>query len=303
MTATSRGGSAASRFLSSLAASKWTFLLPKIATWIFVALAAIRYSGGLYAFVTENRLEQPSYRVVARLADGVEVRHYEPYNVAGGRFCPASLSFPSVATVFCGQVRSIFAYGQRVLPIPLPVLTCAEATIKASFKDATSNGFRLCAAYLFGKNSPRASSGFFFRKPLPDNVAGEKMEMTAPVRQKLLPNKRVKVSFVMPRKRTLGSLPIPRDSKVQLRAVPAHYAAFKRFNGPPPSDATVAKKEAIVRKALAASGGAIRPVPGTETLVYGFHDPFLVPNLLRRNEVGLAVTVATPTGTGVAPAA
>lgn len=226
--------------------------LPKLATWLFLAFAAVRYTGGLYAWVTENRLEQPAYTVVRRLQNGVEVRRYEPYNVA-------------------------------------------EATMKASYKEATTNGFRLCAGYLFGKNTPRKSGGgLFLRRPdaTPGNAPGEKMEMTAPVRQKLLPARgarTVKVSFVMSKKRTLGSLPIPRDAKVQLRVVPAHYAAFVRFNGPPPSDATIAKKEAVVREALAASGGAVRAAPSAETLVYGYHDPFLVPNLLRRNEVGVQV--------------
>ncbi|KAJ1618938.1 SOUL hem-binding protein [Pavlovales sp. CCMP2436] len=119
------------------------------------------------------------------------------------------------------------------------------------------------------------------------------MEMTAPVRQSVAPRGRreVKVSFLMSKKRTLGSLPVPRDAKVKLRSVPAHFAAFKRFNGPPPTDAVVAKKEAVVLKALAETGGvaAVRPVAGGETLVYGYHDPFLVPSLLRRNEVGVMV--------------
>ena len=29
---------------------------------------------------------------------------------------------------------------------------------------------------------------------------------------------------------------------------------------------------------------------GDEVLVYGYHDPFITPNLLRRNEVGVVVT-------------
>ncbi|KAG8460009.1 hypothetical protein KFE25_011058 [Diacronema lutheri] len=232
--------------------SRWG-LLPKAASWLLVAFFAIRYTGGLYAWVTENRLEQPAYTVVRRLGHGVELRRYEAYNVA-------------------------------------------EATMKASLKEAASGGFRLCAGYLFGKNVPRERAGFL-RPPPPEDVPGETMDMTAPVRQALAPSRgarTVKVSFVMSRKRPLGSLPVPRSAKVHLRTVPAHYAALVRFSGPPPTDDVVAKQEAVVRKAIEATGGAVRPV-GKETLVLGYHDPFLVPNLLRRNEVGLMVTVAPDT--------
>jgi hypothetical protein len=31
------------------------------------------------------------------------------------------------------------------------------------------------------------------------------------------------------------------------------------------------------------------PGPNDETLVYGYHDPFITPNFLRRNEVALVV--------------
>jgi hypothetical protein len=238
----------AGNWLQALAASKWQ--LAQLATYIFLAVSAVRYTGGVYAWMTENRLEQPAFTVVKQLGDGVEVRKYEAYNVA-------------------------------------------EATLKSSFKEATSSGFRLCAGYLFGKNQQRARGLLPFgrRQTPPDDAVGEKMEMTAPVRQTLAPRgaRSVKVSFVMSRKRALSSLPLPRDTQVKLRAVPAHYAAFKRFNGRPPSSEVIAKKEAIVRKAIDETAGAVRASPNAETLVYGYHDPFLVPNLLRRNEVGVKV--------------
>jgi hypothetical protein len=93
----------------------------------------------------------------------------------------------------------------------------------------------------------------------------------------------------MSAKRPLSLLPIPRDAKVRLRTLAPHYAAFKRFNGPPPTDKTVAKMEAAVRSALESTGGKLRPRANAETIVQGFHDPFAVPNLLRRNEVGLMI--------------
>lgn len=218
--------------------------IAKVASYVVVALLAIRYAGGIYAWHTENRLEQPAYEVVMRLPGGVEVRRYESYNIA-------------------------------------------EATIKAGLKEATSSGFQLVAGYIFGKNVPRDKARFL-RPPPPPEVS-EKMAMTAPVRQAISRDRTVRLSFVMSPKRSLGSLPIPRDAKVRLRQVPPHYAALVKFSGPPPADSVVAKKKEQVLEALAASGGTVRAAHDGETLVHGFHDPFVVPNFLRRNEVGVNV--------------
>jgi hypothetical protein len=219
-------------------------LFARIVAYLALALTGLRYTGGVYAWISENRLEQPTYTVVETLPGGVEVRRYD-------------------------------------------AITIAETTIEGSLREATSSGFRLCAGYIFGKNKPR-NAGL-----LAPAGAGEKMAMTAPVRQAVQSGrgggKKVKISFVMSRKRPLNSLPIPRDAKVRLRTLAPHYAAFKKFNGPPPTDKTVAKAEAAVRAALERTGGKVRPVANAETLVLGYHDPFAVPNLLRRNEVGLMV--------------
>lgn len=215
----------------------------QIAAYLVLAFTGLRYTGGVYAWITENRLEQPTYSVVETLPGGIELRRYD-------------------------------------------AITIAETTIDGTLREAASNGFRLCAGYIFGKNKPR-NAGL-----LAPAGQGEKMAMTAPVRQAVQSGrggKKVKVSFVMSRSRPLNSLPIPRDAKVRLRTLAPHYAAFKKFSGPPPSDEKVAKMEADVRAALERTGGKIRPLANAETLVLGYHDPFAVPNFLRRNEVGLMI--------------
>lgn len=216
--------------------------LAQLAAYFALALTGLRYTGGVYAWLAENRLERPTYAVIETLPGGVELRRYD-------------------------------------------AITIAETTIEGTLREATSSGFRLCAGYLFGKNKPRRSAGLLA-------PAGEKMAMTAPVRQAVQSargGKKVKVSFVMSRKRPLNSLPIPRDAKVRLRVLAPHYAAFKKFGGPPPNEKTVAKMEAAVRSALERTGGKVKPVANAETLVLGYHDPFAVPNFLRLNEVGLMI--------------
>ena len=46
------------------------------------------------------------------------------------------------------------------------------------------------------------------------------------------------------------------------------------------------ERERVLR---ALSGRSLRPAAGVETLVYGYHDPFMTPNFLRKNEVGVYV--------------
>ena len=77
------------------------------------------------------------------------------------------------------------------------------------------------------------------------------------------------------------------------RTLPAHVAAFTRFAGAPPSEARVMRRRARVLGALAREG--VRPLSESETLVYGYHDPFITPRLLRRNEVGVRVAPGTLT--------
>ena len=161
--------------------------------------------------------------------------------------------------------------------------TIAEATFPrgTAMKKATGNGFRACAGYIFGRKN--RVGGLFARK------SSRTMAMTAPVRMVTTAEEQAvtKVSFVMASNETVRSLPTPTDANVKIRSVPGHTAAFVRFSGPPPSEELIAKSRARVEAALASS--AYEPVHSSETLTYGYHDPFATPNLLRRNEVGVYV--------------
>ena len=120
-----------------------------------------------------------------------------------------------------------------------------------------------------------------------------KMSMTAPVRsvggEKRSP---LKISFVLPSKYSKASAPRPLSSSVSVRQLPSHLLAARKFAGPPPSDLRVAREKARVVAALEKAGlTAAKRGPSGEgpLVVYGYHDPFITPNLLRRNEVGVYV--------------
>lgn len=211
-----------------------------VATWFgklviggAALLTSVRYAGGLYAYLETEKLERPSYLVVARLADGVEIRRYEPYIIA-------------------------------------------ETEVDESgFQEAGKAGFFPCADYIFGKNKRRGGGG------------SEKMAMTAPVRLNGGDNKKTKVSFVIGSNYSLKTVPKPIENKVKLRRVPAHTLAVKSFSGPPPKDKRVLKEREKLGSVLADAGISVKN-DGT-TLVYGYHDPFITPNILRRNEVAVLV--------------
>uniref|UniRef100_A0A7S4KD62 SOUL heme-binding protein n=1 Tax=Odontella aurita TaxID=265563 RepID=A0A7S4KD62_9STRA len=226
-------------------------------------LGALRYGTGVWAWRETNRLEKPIYTVVRRLADGVEIRKYEPYLIA-------------------------------------------ETTVpKEGFRESTGDGFRKCASYIFGNSKPRGAGWW---KKEDDDGVGEKMAMTAPVRvsgqstqvgEKMAMTSPVrasggsgktKVSFVIGSKYDLKSVPKPVDRAVSLREVPSHYLAARRFAGPPPKDSRVRKERERIEKALGEAGVQAKAASdGSDTMVYGYHDPFITPNFLRRNEVAIMV--------------
>jgi len=167
----------------------------------------------------------------------------------------------------------------------------AETTIagQSGFKQPTSQIFRVCAGYIFGKNrgmrEPKTSTSWFrggknleaekMAMTAPVRVEGsvensseapegEKMAMTAPVRVEGNTNDKgddsntsgktgsTKVSFVIGSKYSLKTVPKPLDSKsIKVREVPAHTLTVRQFNGPPPNEQRIRKERQIIDKALA----------------------------------------------------
>ncbi|NQU37455.1 MAG: heme-binding protein [Actinobacteria bacterium] len=94
----------------------------------------------------------------------------------------------------------------------------AEIAVEGSFEGAGNKAFRPLVSFIGGRNQ-----------------TGKKVAMTAPVIQDV-PDGRADgneyvVSFVMPAGSTRDDMPDPTDTRVQLRAVPAHEALAIRFSG------------------------------------------------------------------------
>ena len=115
-----------------------------------------------------------------------------------------------------------------------------------------------------------------------ERVGGsEKIAMTSPVRTERSDNGGAyRVSFVMPRKYTLDTLPVPRDARVHLREVPAHVAAAVWFTGGVADAEAMERWSATLREELRAAG----LTPEGPALLYNFYPPF-APSFMRHTEV------------------
>ncbi len=122
------------------------------------------------------------------------------------------------------------AYAPRII---------AEVKVEGDLDAASSQGFRLIAAYIFGKN--QVSQKIAMTTPVgiesSDQSKSAQIAMTAPVMiegnqsSDMNAKHQWTVSFVMPAEYTLDTLPKPLDSQVKIREVPSEKRAVITFSG------------------------------------------------------------------------
>jgi hypothetical protein len=108
-----------------------------------------------------------------------------------------------------------------------PILV-AETKIESEFENAGNQAFRILAGYIFGGN--KSKTKIAMTAPVTQEASSEKIAMTAPVTQ-TKDTSGFLVQFTMPEKYTLETLPIPDDSRVQLRQLPARRVAVYTYSG------------------------------------------------------------------------
>jgi hypothetical protein len=152
------------------------------------------------------------------------------------------------------------AYAPRIL---------AQTTVDGSFEQAPNDGFRRIAKFIFG-----------------DNTSGDKVAMTAPVTQQSTAAGSWIITFTMPARYSMETLPKPVDDRVTLRQQdPKTYAAlqFTGFN----TRANVDEAIARVRQIAGSQGLKLRGEP-----IYARYNPPWTPWFWRRNEI--LIEVANP---------
>jgi hypothetical protein len=151
-----------------------------------------------------------------------------------------------------------------------------ETIVEAGFTEAGNIAFRRLFNYISGAN--RKKESIAMTAPVNQKSGSEKIAMTAPVNQQKSEGKYV-VSFLMPSKYTIETLPEPLDSNLRLRQIPARKIAAIRYSGSWSRKKYEAKKirleEFIKKKGLRITG---------EDIFARYDPPFQI-WFLRRNEV------------------
>jgi len=125
-----------------------------------------------------------------------------------------------------------------------PAHIVAETTVVGEYREALNQGFRIIAGYIFGDNASRTSVAM--TAPVTE-ARSESIAMTAPVASELMSGSR-KISFVMPKRYTLATLPKPNDARVKLVSVPAENMAALRFSWSRSAARVEAKKAELLRR-------------------------------------------------------
>lgn len=172
---------------------------------------------------------------------------------------------------------------ENVPPFELRIyepLILAEVKVDGDMDSASSQGFRLIAAYIFGKN--RIQEKIPMTAPVGFEEKSAAIAMTAPV--SIESNHSLStVSFVMPAQYTLASLPQPLDERVQLREVPATKKAVIMFSGFY-NEEKVKEKTAELERWIQAQNLQAIGLPNFAR----YNPPWTLP-FLRRNEVIIEV--------------
>jgi len=156
----------------------------------------------------------------------------------------------------------------------------AEVIVSSDFEDAGNEAFSSLFGYIGGENISQESiemTAPVRQEKLEDE--GLEIEMTSPVRQERVDSGSYRVSFVMPDRFTLESLPKPKDNRIQLLEVPGKKVAVIRYSGTWSKD-NYQENESLLYAFLREKGIQIKGDP-----VWARYNAPFVPWFLRRNEI------------------
>jgi len=154
----------------------------------------------------------------------------------------------------------------------------AEVTVPGPAEEAGNQGFRILAAYIFGKN--RGERKISMTAPVAQAPAPIKIEMTAPVTQAAA-NDGYVVQFSMPSQYTLETLPEPLDPQVKLKEVSGGRVAVIRYSGTW-TDRNYKEHLEKLQRGVEAAG-----LRTTGSPIYSRYNAPFVPWFMRRNEIWL----------------
>ena len=158
-------------------------------------------------------------------------------------------------------------------------LIIAQVQMSGEREEATGDGFRLLADYIFGNNI--ANQDIAMTAPV-EQQKNTKIAMTAPVQQQSTGDD-WQVSFVMPSEYTMDTLPKPVNERVVLKEIPAKTFVAITFSGTN-SDENVKAHEKILLEYVEANDLSVISTPK-----YAFYNPPWTLPPMRRNEVMIEI--------------
>ena len=176
-----------------------------------------------------------------------------------------------------------------------PGYILAQVDVESDYDQAIGLGFRILANYIFGGNKKRSNipmtapvsgENISVSEKIPmtipvteEAVHSEKIEMTAPVTEEDSGKHKYRISFTMPSKYTLDTLPEPDDNRIIFKEIKNQKMAVLRFRGR--VNHKLADKEMEELKEWLEKEGI---KPKSNYIVAQYNNP-AVPGFFRRNEV------------------
>ncbi len=163
-----------------------------------------------------------------------------------------------------------------------PPFIMARVRVAGDIDSASGDGFRLLAAYIFGANQSAATVAMTAPVAATPVASSEKIAMTAPVAARPV-GEEWEISFMMPSRYTLDTLPVPNDPRVELAVAEASCRAVVVFPGFTGDRIVDTQREALQSWLR---GRGLRA--SSEPVLARYNDPLTLP-WNRRNEVMLDV--------------
>jgi hypothetical protein len=154
----------------------------------------------------------------------------------------------------------------------------AQTLVDSDFDNAGNIAFNRLFKYISGNNRKKESIAM----TAPVNQQSEKIAMTAPVNQQKSADKYV-VSFTMPAKYTMDTLPEPLDSSVVLKQIPSRKIAAICYSG------TWSKKRYDEHKSQLEQFIKEKGLKITGDDIFARYDPPFQPWFLRLNEIWIPI--------------
>jgi hypothetical protein len=155
----------------------------------------------------------------------------------------------------------------------------AEVEIEGDWSSALTRGFRVLAGYIFGAN--KAKSKIAMTAPVTEErgYQKERIPMTSPVTASKVSERRHRISFMMPAKYTMETLPEPNSEEITFRKLEKHEAAIIRFSG--------YLREGLLKKKIEELKHWLETesIEPKSDFISAQYNPPWIPGLFRRNEI------------------